>query len=152
MTTNRTLTVVAAFALALAGCGSKNCNDATPPVKQVPTACTAVVGQNLSVPVDTCPKCDQAAPTCDVRIVTGAGATAFTLEPLSQVCDPTSCPFPASSCPIAPVGCVITAQMLAGLDPTGSYQLNIVTDSGQVVTRNLTFGSTSECTGMTALF
>jgi hypothetical protein len=144
MTTIRSLTLAAAVALAASGCGDKTCNDATPPVKQVPAACTAIVGQPLPVPINTCPKCDQGTPTCDVR---SNGAGRFTLEPVSQVCDPnSSCPIPnLTSCAALATNCTLTAALTAGLDPAQSYFLDIVTEAG-VVTKPLSVGSSATCT------
>jgi hypothetical protein len=152
MTMTRSLTLAAAVAAAAVlatGCGSKNCGDATPPVKTIPAACVATVGQPLAVPVNTCPKCDQETPTCDVRDV---GGGVFTLEPVSQVCDPKSCPIPnLQSCAALPTSCVLPASMTAGLNTTSTYHLNIVTETGQV-TRDFTVvasGGTG-CTGAVA--
>lgn len=152
MTTTRSLTLAlaAAAAVAAAGCGDQTkCNDATPPVKAVPTTCVAVVGQALTVPINTCPKCDQGTPTCDVR--QSQDLSRFTVEPVSQVCDPnSSCPIPdIPSCPAAPAGCVLTGAMTATLNPASTYFIDIVTDTG-AVTRSLTVASsgTAECTGM----
>lgn len=155
MTPIRSLTLVLAGAAVLAASGcNNNCNDATPPVKQVPTSCTAVAGQALPVPVNTCPKCDQEPPACDVR---AAGGGRFTLEPLSQVCDPQSCPIPdLNSCAASPLQCVLPATMLASLDtsPSQIYHLDIVTENGQVATRDFTFASSGQagCSGMAAPF
>lgn len=148
MTTTRILTLVAAVTAALAttGCPGKTCNDATPPVKQTPAACTAVTGTALTVPLRTCPRCDQAEPTCDVR---ASGAGRFSLEPVSQVCDPSSsCPIPnLSSCSALATNCVLTAAMTAGLTAGSTYYLDIITETG-VETKPLTVASAGspDCT------
>lgn len=156
MPRTRTLTLAVAAALAfgagltLQGCG-KNCNDATPPVKTIPTSCVAAVGSPLTVPVNTCPKCDQGTPACDVR---DAGGGNFTVEPVSQVCDPQSCPIPdLASCSAQPTDCVLPAAMTAGLSTSSTYHLNIVTETGQV-TRDFTVvaaGRSYGCSGTTQL-
>jgi hypothetical protein len=133
MKTTRSIVLTLAaltVAVAASGCGSKNCGDATPPVKTIPATCVATVGQPLTVPVNTCPKCDQEAPTCDVR---DNGGGNFTLEPVSQVCDPQSCPIPnLSSCSALPTSCVLPASMTAGLSTSSTYHLNITTETGAV--------------------
>jgi hypothetical protein len=138
MTTTRSLALALAVAAFAAGCGdNKNCSDATPPVKNTPASCTAVVGSPLNVPINTCPRCDQATPTCDVH---SPGGGAFTLEPVSQVCDPnSSCPIPdIPSCAAAPVQCTLSAALTQTLDPNQSYTLNIVNENGGVIARPLT--------------
>jgi hypothetical protein len=118
MTTIRSLTLAAAVATALAaaGCGSKSCNDQTPPVTQVPTAsCAAQTGAQVTVPMHVCPKCDQATPTCLVH-AENAAAGLITLEPVSEVCDPnSSCPLvDPNSCPFATLNCQFTAPAAPG--------------------------------------
>jgi hypothetical protein len=145
MTTARTATLALAAALGVAasGCNGK-CNDATPPVASTPSTCTAVAGQDLTVPLHTCPRCDQETPTCDVR-ATGSGR--FTLEPVSQVCDPKSCPIPnLDSCAALATNCVLTAAMTIGLTPGDPASLDIVTEAG-VVTKPLVIASsgTPQC-------
>jgi hypothetical protein len=131
------LALSAALALAVAGCGSSNtCTDATPPVANTPSACTAVQGVALTVPINTCPRCDQSTPTCDVR---AAGGGRFTLEPVSQVCDPnSSCPIPdPKTCAALATNCTLSSALTSGLAPGTSYFLDIVTEAG-VDTKPLT--------------
>ena len=120
----------AALALAAAGCGDK-CNDQTPPVKAVPD-CEVVEGTAVTVPVQVCPRCDQASPRCIVHV----DATQIQLEPLSEVCDPSSsCPIvDPVSCQFAPLSCTFTAPP-ASADP---YQIVVVTPDGGSKVRDLT--------------
>lgn len=152
MTTTRSylLALAAVLAVAASGCGDKSCGDATPPVKTIPASCVATVGQPLTVPINTCPKCDQEAPTCDVRDV---GGGRFTVEPTSQVCDPKSCPIPnLSSCAAQPTSCVLPGSMTAALSPDQRYYLDIVSDTGQA-TRDFTAVASggAGCSGATPL-
>jgi hypothetical protein len=126
------LALPAALAVAVAGCGnSKSCTDATPPVAKTPAACTVVQGSALTVPVNTCPRCDQSTPVCDVRAI---GGGVFSLEPISQVCDPnSSCPIPnPDTCAALATGCTLSAAMTAPLDPTQPYHLEVQTETGVV--------------------
>jgi hypothetical protein len=126
------LALSSALALAVAGCGSTNsCTDATPPVANAPASCTVVQGSAVTVPVHTCPRCDQSTPTCDVRAV---GGGVFTLEPISQVCDPnSSCPIPnLSTCAALSTGCTLSGAMTGPLDPAQVYHLDVQTETGVV--------------------
>jgi hypothetical protein len=124
------LTLAAAFAaaLALTGCPGKNCNDATPPVGNLNTSpsCSAQAGAPVTVSFHVCPLCDQGSPTCVVHSENAAQGQ-ITLEPVSEVCDPSSCPLiDASSCTIPTLNCQFTA-------PATSSPVNvtIVTPTGQ---------------------
>lgn len=115
-----TLAVAAALAATAAGCGDK-CNEQTPPVSQVPPGCTANAGAAIQVGIHVCPKCDQGVPTCVVRAENAAGGQIL-LEPVSEVCDPQSCPLPnLNTCPFATMNCAIP-----GL-PAGAYTLVVNT-------------------------
>ena len=124
------LALSSALVIAVAGCGSnQSCSDATPVVANTPASCTAVQGAPLTVPLNTCPRCDQSTPTCDVR---ASGGSRFTLEPVSQVCDPNaSCPIPnPTSCAALATNCTLSAALTGGLTPGTPYFLDIVTETG----------------------
>jgi hypothetical protein len=136
MTTTRALTLAFAFAavLTFTGCPSKNCSDANPAVSAVPTGCSAEAGAQVTVPVRVCPRCDQAAPTCQVS-TSGIAAGAVTVEPVSEVCDPSSSCDIVPSCLTNALECTFTASM-----PTvgNTIQVTVVTpDQPQTFTLTL---------------
>jgi hypothetical protein len=120
------LAAAATLAVVATGCPGKNCGDETPPVSQAPASCSAQAGAQVTVPLHVCPKCDQATPTCLVRMDAAGGV--ITLEPVSEVCDPSSsCPIvDPSSCPFATLDCSFTAPAAAG------YSVTVVTPSAPI--------------------
>jgi hypothetical protein len=128
MTPCRVILGLAAAALAVlaTGCPGKNCGDQTPPVSQAPASCSAQAGAQVTVPLHVCPKCDQASPTCLVRTDVAGGV--ITLEPVSEVCDPSSsCPLvDPASCPFATLNCAFTAP------PASGYSVTVVTPSAPI--------------------
>jgi hypothetical protein len=127
-----TVTVAAgALALVAAGCGQK-CSDQTPPLKAAPS-CEVLASAPVTVPLAVCPRCDQGSPRCLVHLEQ-ASQGQITLEPVSEVCDPSSsCPtVDPTSCPATPLACSFTAPAAPA-----SYQLIVATPSG-VEERTLT--------------
>jgi hypothetical protein len=123
---------VATVSLLAAGCGgssSTSCSDQTPPVSAAPASCTALTGTKVTVPVRVCPRCDQATPTCLVH-TENVSSGQITLEPVSQVCDPsTSCP------PVDPASCSFQALACEFTAPApGSYQLIVATPANPLAT------------------
>jgi hypothetical protein len=130
-TRTRAVAIVVALAAALgaAGCGSKGCNDATPPVGTLNTSggCTAQAGAPVTVSFHVCPLCDQGPASCIVHAENAAAGT-ITLEPVSEVCDPnSSCPIiTAPSCTIPTLNCQFTAPATSS-----PVTVTIVTPTGQ---------------------
>ena len=138
---NASLAAAAGLALAAAGCGS-TCSDQTPPLKSAPS-CEVLVSSQITVPLNVCPRCDQAAPRCLVHL-DQESLGQITLEPVSEVCDPsTSCPtVDPTTCPATPLGCTFTAP-----GSPATYQLIVATPAG-VEQRTLTViasGSPAGC-------
>ncbi len=110
-------TVLICFAaVAGAGCGSSKCPMETPGVSRVPS-CTVAPGTTVTVQVQACITCNQAAPSCSVDL-SGIGSSQIFLDPQAEACESvTSCP--SSSCASNPfIDCTFTAP-----STTGSYPL-----------------------------
>lgn len=114
---NATLAAALALALAATGCGEK-CNDEIPITTDMQESCTAVAGQPVTVQLRACPRCDQGTPRCEVRmehVGSQQDPGYIQLEPLSEVCEPTSgCPLvDPATCPFEPVSCTFVAPAAA---------------------------------------
>jgi hypothetical protein len=138
--TLRRIGVAAALAAFAAGCGNEKCSDQTPPVQNVQD-CTVAEASPVSIQIRACPRCDQAAPRCLVRmenVGTAANPGTIQLEALSEVCDAnSSCPIVnPSSCAAGAVTCTFTAPAQAALP----YGIVVVTPEGTTIDRTLTVG------------
>jgi hypothetical protein len=128
--------LAAAVAVIGAGCGSETCSGQTPPIESAPSTCTAGPGAQFTVPLEVCPRCDQAMPTCTIDTTNLAQFETIELVPVSEVCDADpSCPL--NSCPATGsppvVNCVVTAPGTAG-----AYDLVVVKPDGTEFQTSLT--------------
>ncbi len=97
------IALVAAAALAAAGCGGNDkCPTESPQVNTV-GSCEALAGTTVNFPVRLCPTCNQTLSTCDAQI----SGTQIFLNPTVEACSSSnSC---APGCAPNPATCSFTA-------------------------------------------
>lgn len=117
------LAALAALPLALAACDNK-CPTTNPKIDAggVPTctgAAAVQAGAAVTVKLHVCPRCDQAADSCNVTLPAPGDSPIIQLDPLVQTCNPdSSCPVDPTSCQF--VNCTFTAPA------AGVYDLLVV--------------------------
>jgi hypothetical protein len=143
----RAATLAAVLGLAAAGCGDNpTCNDQTPPLRTggVPSCLDMAASVPVTVQLGVCPRCDQSAPRCVVRMENVAAFNDIQLEPLSEVCEASaSCPIiNPDSCPFTPLTCSFTAPA------AGNYDIVVIDASGTERRGNFTVinGGATACT------
>jgi hypothetical protein len=117
----------AALPFAMSGCGGSDCPSATPPLKQLPSACPSMAAAaTVTVNLHVCPRCDQSSPSCRVDLGGVASSSIIQLDPLALVCSAdSSCPIvDPASCPAQALACTFTAPA------AGNYNLLVVDQNG----------------------
>ena len=102
--------LLAAGALAGAGCGAQSCTNVTPDVNEAPTSCSFAPSQQVNVYVRWC-SCNSSV-ACDVSYNSGT----YLLDPKISSCD-ASCPSNPDSCGLdSVVSCTFTTQPIGDIN------------------------------------
>jgi hypothetical protein len=135
------LLVLAPAALLLAACGADTCNSsaATPQNASTAPSCTLPAGQQVTINVALCSKCQDSSPSCQA----GFDGTEVTVSPAVQQCQADQgCAVNGCNVSVPTASCTLTIPTTAG----SSVPLRVVGDTlGPVGTITISPGASTTC-------